>query len=692
VLTRTGHHNFYADATYVRAIEYLTGYVTTPVQHREPTFMRPADATVRGGEYGDQNFGDGSDDGGAVLMVKDDTNPSYDRETFLRFDLAGYERGHGRVQRARLRLTTHDDGGDGSAVQVRALTDDTWGESSITWDNRPTSSTALTTWPSHIRGATRELDVTSLVNQILADPADSVLSLRVVATEAGNDVWIQYGSGEQESTSMRPALVLESDSDAVVQRDQFTFGDSGTTSGSLWRSARTYSAGRFGATAAANAGWSLAGVSPEHVLPLITAYVLTTEPPRTGTTVPSRIYAGAGAWFHERGTSPTALSGALWNATKDAEHQHKDTNALHLTAYGEHVLRNAGYNGTGDSGQVGMFGYALLRGRAVVNNTVLIDYNQHFTDPFVPPATNDHALKHGAGVVEGFTSAGLDYASGDSGAALPNGQHTRNFLFVQPTAGAHGYWVVFDEVDAITGGVPASVAWHPNAEDRPEAVSSQQEYGFHVGPYQRTGDNVKLTVFFGTAPTSLTTKWGPLGDRIESHQGQYLYASYGTDPSGRRNIVTVLFPHDDTHAKASMTRLSGAGYTGAIVAHPAGSTDYALESAGATTLSSHGATWRGLATHFRVGGGDLVHYLVRMGRSFRYGEEGFSSSSPVSVHLADKVGRIVNRNSGPVAVTLRYPGISGATLNGSAATVISAGPGWVTINVPPGSRTVDIIR
>src|SRR5690606_29023468 len=65
--------------------------------------------------------------------------------------------------------------------------------------------------------------------------------------------------------------------------------------------------------------------------------------------IPSRIFNNGGAWLFENSTSPNALTGALWNVKGSEYHSHKDVNSLHLTAYGEHVLRNVGYKGAGDA-------------------------------------------------------------------------------------------------------------------------------------------------------------------------------------------------------------------------------------------------------------------------------------------------------------------------------------------------------
>lgn len=481
--------------------------------------------------------------------------------------------------------------------------------------------------------------------------------------------------------------VTRTTADGAV-RDQFTFGDSPATRNPMFRSARTYSASRFGDVAARNAGWSLNRVSFEP-LGMLTFYALTDRALLTDATVPSRIFYDAGAWFYERSTSANALAGALWNVTKAGEHQHDDTNALHLTAYGEHVLRNSGYRGFGN-GAVG-FSWTTLRSRAVVNNTVLLDYDRHFADDFAPPGTNDHQQAYGAGIAEGFTGGLLDYASGGSGNALPNGMHTRNFCFVHPRDGAPGYWVLFDEVAANRGRVPASVALHPNSDTDPQVVADDTEYTYTVNPHRRTTNDVKLSIFLATPPASVSFKPGPIADRQETFRGRYLYSSYDTDPAGAARIVTVLFPHDNGHPKPAMSRVGGQLYAGAAIRHEAGAVDYALESDGATLVRHDGTQLRGLAALYRKSADGLHFYFVRRGRRFSYGDKGFRASRPVSVYLAGSEGNIVNENSRRLAVTFYHPGVTGVTLDGDDAQLIDSDIGWVRVRVPAGTFRLELV-
>ena len=74
-----------------------------------------------------------------------------------------------------------------------------------------------------------------------------------------------------------------------------------------------------------------------------------------------------------------------------------------------------------------------------------------------------------------------------------------------------------------------------------------------------------LSIFLGTPPARTTVQRGVIAGWDKSITARSLDARFTTDAAGQREMVTVLFPHDGTHAKAAMRRLSGAGYTGARV-------------------------------------------------------------------------------------------------------------------------------
>ena len=63
---------------------------------------------------------------------------------------------------------------------------------------------------------------------------------------------------------------------------------------------------------------------------------------------------------------------------------------------------------------------------------------------------NHHGFT-GAGIVEGFTADGLDYAKGEDGDAIRFKKHSRNLILIHTTTDANGYFILFDEVNAIPG-------------------------------------------------------------------------------------------------------------------------------------------------------------------------------------------------------------------------------------------------
>lgn len=425
----------------------------------------------------------------------------------------------------------------------------------------------------------------------------------------------------------------------------------------------TLRAYRFSEQAARNAVWfNQGGKVKENLL----AYLLMDRPLPAPEKPLSKIWTD-NASFWEDNPSDKSFMGALWNTTREGGHNHRDVNAIHLTAYGESLLSNTGWALTG------AFGHPLeyFRETAVASNTVLLD-------------GVNHAKKVGAGVVEGFTASLFDYASGDSGAALPNGTHVRNFVLVHPQEGKNGYFVLFDEVSRASTGTETTtnVALHPPSITY-STVLENLEYRWTV---RRLGtSDVFLSIFLGTSPSALDIRDGPLG----IHRGgvfKYLYTTYGLDGLGKRNVVTVLFPHDAAHAKAAMSRIIGTRYSGARIDLGGGVKDVALESAGTSTITYRSISFRGLATLYRQSGTSTTFLFVRKGRSFNTRapeRRGFRANADVSVYLRGTVGRIISPGTD---VTFYYPRITEVKLNGTTAPNLATGAGWVTITVPAGAH------
>ncbi len=415
-------------------------------------------------------------------------------------------------------------------------------------------------------------------------------------------------------------------------------------------------------------------------------YVLmgNTAPEAAGQQVPpSRVFPDGGAWFIENRQSRQALTGALWNVRKSAVHAHKETNAVALSGYGTHLLSNSGYSSWRNG--VGEFSWNYIHDRAVSGNTGLIDYEFGQSQAGEPPEENDHQQKYGAGITEWLLTPTFDSARGDSGEALPNGKHLRNFHFVHPADGKSGYWFLVDE---FTDGSKAHLAFHPYARTI-NVVISDQEYQADIVDYANQEiTNVDLTIFLGTEPDNATLHHGAIaGPNI---QNQYLYPTY-TRNAGIKQIVTVLFPSSPDHPKPVFSRMSGDRYSGAVVDQGDGVVDYLLEADPNSTQSVNGVSLQGARSFFRLVGNHLQAFYA-VGKAFEYegsdGKTGMRAEENITIYLRDRLGQI--SSAVPQILTLYYPNIKEVILNGAPANIIEEDEGWIQINIPKGIFDIKI--
>jgi hypothetical protein len=154
-----------------------------------------ADGYVRGGTQANDRLGLSP----SLLVNLDATDAKYTYESYLRFNLAGYQ---GNLTSAKLVLMPSQVGTNiaNATFQVLLVSDDTWKEQTITWNNRPAAGTVVATIAgSSIQvGQPLEVDVTSAALQ--EKTGDGKLSLVIVATVAGTQRQVtfrsyQFGAG-----------------------------------------------------------------------------------------------------------------------------------------------------------------------------------------------------------------------------------------------------------------------------------------------------------------------------------------------------------------------------------------------------------------------------------------------------------------------------------------------------------------
>lgn len=163
-----------------------------------------ADAYVRGGSaYGSVNYGTES------LVLKQETTTSYTREIFLRFNVGALPAGTSQV---KLRMYVSYANTSVTTVPwiVRYVSNDSWTESGITYNNMPAATSAVDTIMGRTAGNYAEWDVTDIA--LSQQSADGMLTLKLVSGLAGATTDATFTSRESSDSSRRPVLVCSTGS------------------------------------------------------------------------------------------------------------------------------------------------------------------------------------------------------------------------------------------------------------------------------------------------------------------------------------------------------------------------------------------------------------------------------------------------------------------------------------------------
>ena len=114
------------------------------------------DAYVRGGGNSSNNFG--SDN---TLVVKDGSGEDYDRESYMQFNLSSLSN---NASSATLELVTDGSNSGSGTISLYKVSNDSWNEGSITWNNKPSKGSLIDTVSVNGSNKTFTLDVTSYIN------------------------------------------------------------------------------------------------------------------------------------------------------------------------------------------------------------------------------------------------------------------------------------------------------------------------------------------------------------------------------------------------------------------------------------------------------------------------------------------------------------------------------------------------
>jgi hypothetical protein len=155
-----------------------------------------ADAYVRDGTYANTNFG-----ADASLAIKTSTTPDFTRHSYLRFNIGALA----SITAAKLQMFGGLNQTGSMSVSLYDVSDQTWGEGTITWNNKPASNgAALAT--VNITSTVAQLyewDLTAYLQQARAAGKTSV-TLLVRSDTGGTDANLSFNS--DEAVANRPQL------------------------------------------------------------------------------------------------------------------------------------------------------------------------------------------------------------------------------------------------------------------------------------------------------------------------------------------------------------------------------------------------------------------------------------------------------------------------------------------------------
>lgn len=411
----------------------------------------------------------------------------------------------------------------------------------------------------------------------------------------------------------------------------------------------------FDREAAGYAAWFLRDRQPiGHIL----TYILPQTPLPPPVVPSSRLYANGGAFLREKPDDPEGLHGVLYNIKSQSEgHTHFETNGLALSGLGNRLLVNGGRLGPPVQA-------------APLNNTLTIN-------------GENHAAKTGGGLTGGFTTDRLDFATGSAGPALVQGSHHRSLILVHGHRGAAGYFLVLDEVETKPGNTIRNHL-HPANQTAVVAVAANKEYEAAIDHYS-TVPGAKLSIYYATTPDQVTIERVPSAvPRVYPGYPDHnrLDSAHVVGPGGRKSLVTLLFPHHATRAKADFRQSTATGGAVSTVSQLGGAVvDRIFESSGETTVRAGTVSLQAETVLLRESGTAVDFLFARHGTAVSTAAFGFEAAAPVTLFMQADAGVVISPGG---SVTLRGDGL-GALRFDPAATVQESGPDFIRVALEPGT-------
>ncbi len=448
----------------------------------------------------------------------------------------------------------------------------------------------------------------------------------------------------------------------------YTFGDTPPTKEFNEYSSAVMRVDRFSEAAQGFAVWYLGPATDDRLEGGILPYLFCDANVFEKRQPTSRIFRNGGAWLLQKEYTPKALAGVLWNVSTASEsHSHFDVNSINIEGFGEHILRNSGYDGWAEPDSAR---WEWIHHNARSSNTLTI-------------GGENHADCRGGGIQEGIVGFPIEYASGLSGPSLRGATHARDLMFVQPRDDLPGYFVVIDEVETERPSQRVDIFFHPNSKDAPAVADSGRQYQWPIKSCTGTeGVNVRIALV--SRPDAVAINRGYFGSIEECNRfwGSYIRATYDSGPGGRTAMASVIFPFPAEAAPPPFENISSSRAEGLRI-QIGGTVDYLIVPRKGKNFAGYGVQTEARAVYWR---GDS--YFVRHGTRFLQEGRGFESDSAVTAVMAGDRGDVISPGT---MMTFRRPGITAISVDGAPAPIRGSGEGFVRISLPAGNHRVEVI-
>ena len=192
----------YAGSTF----EYVIDSNTTDYSSKSKSYIYPsADSYVWNGSYKYTNYGKEK-----TLVVKNDID-NYGRESYIKFDLQNLNIDASAIDECKIYLTLSVANTNTSIQETKwnisHVSNDTWEEDKITWNNKPEVDDLIITIPSSYAGTNVSADITEFaLNEI--EFGNKILTLHISSANSGSTTDASFYSRES-GTSTSPHLLVE---------------------------------------------------------------------------------------------------------------------------------------------------------------------------------------------------------------------------------------------------------------------------------------------------------------------------------------------------------------------------------------------------------------------------------------------------------------------------------------------------